>query len=94
MFVINPSDTNREYKISFRHEIDHENGGGLTQCFIEAKSPSGEWVRHSSGIATCVKEDNYDRRIGRKLSLARALSAYDRDFRSDVWEAYFRNCKL
>lgn len=56
---------------------------GVTYCIIEKE---GEGTIEEG--AFCSTQDIFDKSVGRKLSLARALASFDRDFRTRVWEAY------
>jgi hypothetical protein len=42
-----------------------------------------------TGIAYCAKSDNFDKQIGRKLALQRALYHFPREIRGHIWKAYF-----
>lgn len=44
-----------------------------------------------SGVARCHPNDSYNRNIGRKVSLAKALKILtkDRELRKRFWDAYF-----
>ena len=38
------------------------------------------------GSAVCAKEDRFQRRVGRKVALTRAMKALPREVRREVWE--------
>ena len=40
------------------------------------------------GYAVCSRRDRFNRKIGRKVALTRAIKDKPRDFRSQVWAAY------
>jgi hypothetical protein len=56
---------------------------GLTMCTVEHPG-----FVNNVGFAACSKEDNFDRRIGRKVALTEALKVYDRTFRKEIWQKY------
>jgi hypothetical protein len=40
------------------------------------------------GTAQCATGDQFDRRVGRKVSLTRALEKLSKDARTQIWLAY------
>lgn len=42
------------------------------------------------GFSTCSREDDFCKDKGRKISLTRALREYPREFRTQIWQAYFK----
>lgn len=68
--------------------------GGTTECTIYEGSGKSNRAEISHGQSTCSGLDNYNRAVGRKLSLARAIPK-DTDvlFRKRVWETYLKECK-
>lgn len=79
------------YRITFEHDRHH----ACTLCAIE-KLREGEdkrWVQEilGAGVAACSPHDHFNRAIGRKISLARAIqAAFMRDRRKVFWEAYWK----
>ena len=45
------------------------------------------WTPMLEGRASCSKDDQFNRRTGRRLALTRALKGLPRDFRKEVWSA-------
>jgi hypothetical protein len=80
---------NKKYVVKWRYEKLY-NGELITQCYI---SPEGQKPLYY-GVAKKVKEDNHNKHIGRKLSLARAIQSFDRNQRKVFWEAYLKNCRI
>jgi hypothetical protein len=81
-----------DYVAHFRH---FRNGGGFsTECSIhEGKClqpcrPCGSTA--TTGVAHCNPKDNFDRRLGRRVALTRALAALPRATRTAIWRTYFR----
>ena len=73
----------REYDIHFRHTQDDQNND--TICFL-TDARTGFYI--SSGIANCSRRDRFNRAIGRKLSLGRAIQiGFPREKRAAVWAA-------
>jgi len=59
---------------------------GKTNCYIL----DSEGKEVSVGEAFCSLQDIYNKAVGRKISLTRALSAFDdKNFRRFVWQKYF-----
>lgn len=54
---------------------------GITECAIVV-SNNGNPEVVKMGCALCSVQDNFDRKIGRKISLTRALESFDKDFRT------------
>ena len=103
--MIYVSDTTR---IRFRHTIPTEGTwvyrvspeiiphriSGATQCMIETKNGDGEWGTWQDGEAVCSLSDSFQRSVGRKIALTRALVGVEpKSLRKDFWEAYFRKVK-
>lgn len=42
------------------------------------------------GEAECHPLDNFDRRIGRRLALTRAIEELPRETRKEIWQEYWR----
>ncbi len=64
-----------------------DDGRRATYCFI-----TKDGTPFATGIALCSKNDNFNKRVGRKIALKRAakeLYPDDRDARRKLWDAYF-----
>ncbi len=63
---------------------------GSTECYIKLEN-------HilTEGYAKCSKSDKFNKKIGREISLKKALDydIYDKEFRSKVWEIYKKEIK-
>lgn len=100
MFSVEVDGINHHVEFSY----DREEPRQKTYCVISADdiSPrmagrrsnlrwvSGEWVR-AEGVSECVPPDQFDKNVGRKIALRKALklSNMTQDQRTRVWEAYF-----
>lgn len=42
------------------------------------------------GAAFCHPNDQFSKRVGRKMALARALAPLPRNLRQQIWDAYFK----
>jgi len=74
-----------EFNVSFQHPTsDGETVRRGTVCTVEG--PEGAVI----GISICHPEDNFDRSVGRKRALTRALAPFEKEFRTAVWSEYFR----
>lgn len=60
---------------------------GLTECMVLVMGEDGP-EKASMGVAVCSRGDNFDRKVGRKISLTRALKKFDKSFRTMTWEQY------
>lgn len=61
----------------------------VTTCHIEIKNKtSGRWMGWSWGEARCSLDDRFQKEVGRKLSLQRALIGATKEFRTTVWATY------
>ena len=60
-----------------------------TRCILTLT----DGVTEQIGVTLCSKKDNFCRETGRKISLARAVDNLDRDFRKEIWGAYFNRSK-
>jgi len=94
----------REYRIRFQYNhnpnpkspqrfipIDTPYGKmrGITQCDIETKRTANDyWEPVRYGIAYCISADPFNKDIGRKISLTRALYSFDVEHRRVAWKAY------
>lgn len=75
----------KQYRIWFRHG---NNDLRRTDCIVEWQAPDGQWLHAMSAYSTLHPSDNYEKEVGRKVSLARALSPFERDFRTKIWAIY------
>lgn len=79
------------YDIYFRHKTEEWGVLGdtpyraCTDCIIEKDK---QVVATNS--AYCSMEDVFDKAKGRKISLARTLVNFDKEFRTNVWKAYIK----
>lgn len=91
---------NQNTAINFRHlTVDAQYTAGnrevdilpsrVTEC--EIVSVEGENIVEilASGESRCHPFDNFNKEVGRKNSLGRAVKTLDRDFRKQIWTAYF-----
>lgn len=83
---------NYTIEFTFKHtklddlmEINHRLIHAVTQCDLTVDDKS------FAGIAACVVGDNFNKEVGRKIALTRALkkAGLPKDVRADVWIAYF-----
>jgi hypothetical protein len=81
-----------QYKVFFRH-ARLEEPQRYTTCFILPVDCTNTEEALAIGTATCSRGDNFDRAIGRKVALAKALKGFDRETRKAFWQAYFEKTK-
>jgi len=81
-----------KYRIRWRHHIPptstNKMNGGLksqygTECFVETEAKAR--VLHGVAFLHPKDENSYCRRVGRRVSLTRALKDFDRETRAQVW---------
>jgi len=82
---------NNNQAINFRHRIVSEpvfeNGFRCTEC--EIIDTNSDQVL-ASGRAFCHPEDQFNKEIGRKKALERALKGFSKEFREEAWLAYMK----
>jgi hypothetical protein len=86
----------KEYKIEWEHERydfedPHLDIKANTFCYLHKSfdcSQGSAWVSFGKGWASCSWSDNFSRKVGRKLSLQRALlnSDFTQAQRKQVWD--------
>ena len=87
----------RDYVIDFTPENNGPGEAGRTECTISIVEGYEPLVRTTvaMGIARCSPQDQYNRELGRKISLGRAVKDLTgrakllKEERRVVWEAYF-----
>lgn len=105
MIRVKNSDTNRDILVMWRHKIPQQlskdpkvpfsriksskNELGSTTCFI-CDEYKDNIIVHADSIQS--KYDQFNRKIGRKISLNRAIVEADlsKETRALIWEAYFK----
>lgn len=83
MFTVNTSKGN--FKIGFEHF--NEEGSISRYTVATLYNMDKEIIRRE--VAACAPEDNFNRNIGRKVSLARLLRPFTREDRTSIWTEYF-----
>lgn len=68
---------------------------GATQCLITVGNSTDAVEKRTllgTGVATQSAKDQFNRRVGRKVSLTRAIkeSTTDKSLRQYIWENYFK----
>lgn len=79
----------RKLKVSFQYfRVVERLDQRSVACFV-AWEDEGPCIR-GYGIAMCHRNDNFDRRVGRKIALARALKSagLGKEDRRAVWREY------
>lgn len=80
----------KELKVTFAHvrtiKEDDEPArfSAITFCYIV----NGKGILHT-GQAWCSSLDQFNRKRGRELSLARAVCGLDKDTRTQIWNKYW-----
>lgn len=61
-----------------------------TTCVVKNVATGEEWV----GMAVCSLKDMFSRKVGRKISLERALLKFSPKWeRAEIWAKYFEKVK-
>jgi hypothetical protein len=82
----------KEYKIWFKHSFASVRVMGshkikaLTSCYIVDNSGI---ICGALGFAYCSVADNFQKSIGRKIALSRAVQPFTRAERKEIWDQYF-----
>ena len=73
------------YEVRFQHDVE----GGKTNCTVLQPCKNGLEVV-SIGASTVSVDDHYNRKLGRKLTLKRALQSSDltKEERTSIWKDY------
>lgn len=100
MFSVSIDGSEHIVEFSYDRGVERER----TYCYISTNKTSlpkvfvdkpdwvtGAWVV-GQGEAECVPPDQFEKNVGRKISLRKALesNSFDRDLRELFWEEYFR----
>lgn len=99
----------RGYDIYFKHKPDEWgyttntiNGRevktpykGVTYCYVVEISGKEDTPATpiSVGAAFCGAGDRFEKAVGRKISLGRAIANLGADFRKEIWELYLKTSK-
>lgn len=76
------------YKVSFSHRQYHAWCNGHTDCFITyVDNPENH---AAEGRAICSALDQFNKAVGRKVALTRALKPFDKEIRTRFWKAYWK----
>jgi len=96
------TDNGVEFKIRFRHYLEKfsyiDKSGKATIQYRPVSSETYIFVDEKiigKGFAECSKNDRFEYKYGRKLSLQRALNntPFDSTTRANVWRKYFESLK-
>lgn len=72
-------------------------GNGITKAYATVVDEDGVPITDSQGCALCSCADNYNKVVGRKIALGRALLELfpdNKSKRSRVWKAFKEKCKV
>lgn len=76
------------YKVSWKHTMPNEEGNGSTRCTIEVikDMTTNPYVTElvDTAIAFCHSNDQFNKSVGRKYSLRKALSKWREVIYDDV----------
>ena len=85
MKVTNPEDGNN-YFVGFKYQ------NNITVCSISIEGSNACW----SGHAVKCRLDQFNKKIGRKISLTRALHqmSFSKNVRKSFWEQLMKKCRF
>ena len=63
---------------------------GRTECIV-ALDKEGELL--TEGESYCSIRDRFDKAVGRKVSLARAIEGFDKELREEFWMKYIETSR-
>ena len=72
----------RNYSFKFMHNTSGLERGTVCSVFNE------EGAQVTYGVANVHPHDNYCKEKGRKIALSRAISDWDKPYRTQVWDEY------
>lgn len=78
------------YEVRWFHTNNHtaNRKKSMTECLIVKHIDENLKQAMGNNIAKCSKRDNFCKETGRKVSLARAIEAFDKPVRTEIWKAY------
>ena len=92
MLVDMPNCEGVKLKISWQHNTakdDATDDRHTTVCILDQMKDGESLDKIHKGTAYCSLKDRYNKEVGRKVSLTRALQQWDRKERAKIWKAYF-----
>ena len=72
----------RNYSFKFQHHISGTERGTVCRVYNE------EGAQVTSGVANVHPHDNYCKEKGRKIALSRAISTWEKEYKTQVWGEY------
>lgn len=67
---------------------------GKTECFVKQQDADGNLVTVAEASAFCsAAEKFFNKSTGRKISLAKVLKSFPKEFRTRVWNEYLATVK-
>ena len=78
-------DNGQKFDVRFTHHLDSP------VPHTEVQIANCEWdsTSYLLGAGLCHPNDQFNKAIGRKVALARAISGLPRETRTQIWKAYF-----
>jgi hypothetical protein len=84
----------QDYSVRFNHDVENE----ITTCTVVTVGVKNKDLRPDNifgvGTAKCGDSDIFCKRVGRKLSMTRAIKDLPRADRQVIWAGYKENAKL
>lgn len=81
----------KQYAVHFSHYRIPvcETGCSIHEGRCKVKG-CAELIHPYRGLAICHENDQFNKAVGRKISLGRALQPLPRELRKQIWYAYFK----
>lgn len=72
----------RDYSFNFQHHTSGIERGTICRVYNE------DGVQVTYGVANVHPHDNYCKEKGRKIALSRAISTWEKEYKTLVWNEY------
>jgi len=83
----------RKYYVSWAY-TNNDKSHLVTICNVREVNKDNSLTNFRIGVAIKSDKDIHRKHIGRKISLTRAISNFDRETRKKFWDVYLRTCKI
>lgn len=82
----------KKYRIIFSYPHKHSRKRDTVKCIVVEQTLNQNLLVSTPyvGVSNCnIKEDIFDKEVGRKMSLSQALAPLNREVRSALWRSYW-----
>jgi len=86
------SEDNRKFHVKLEFGYYTSSAGlRVSDCLVDITNPKTGSVLELDGTTTCNASDRYDKKVGRKIALRRAIQGLHKLVRKQIWDIYFFN---